>query len=84
MTLAAAGVSLAYDRRIVAEALDLEIAADSFTVIVGPNACGKSTPLRALARLLETHGRPGGLDGTDIATYRSKEVAKRARRRRCC
>ncbi|HEY5881471.1 MAG TPA: ABC transporter ATP-binding protein [Nakamurella sp.] len=76
-TLTAAGVSLAYDRRVVAEALDLQIAADSFTVIVGPNACGKSTLLRALARLLEPTAGRVLLDGADIATYRSKEVAKR-------
>lgn len=77
IAMAAAGVTLAYDRRVVAEALDLEIAADSFTVIVGPNACGKSTVLRALARLLEPGAGAVLLDGADIATYRSKDIAKR-------
>jgi iron complex transport system ATP-binding protein len=75
--MAANGVTLAYDRRVVAESLDLDIPTDSFTVIVGPNACGKSTVLRALARLLEPNSGAVLLDGADIATYRSKEIAKR-------
>ncbi|MEN0012643.1 MAG: ABC transporter ATP-binding protein, partial [Solirubrobacteraceae bacterium] len=45
-------VSLAYDRRVVAEGQSLSIPDGGFTVIVGPNACGKSTTLRALARML--------------------------------
>jgi len=76
-TMAVDGVTLAYDRRVVAESLDLDIPTDSFTVIVGPNACGKSTVLRALARLLAPNSGAVLLDGADIATYRSKEIAKR-------
>ncbi len=33
--------------------LDVEIAAGSFTVVIGPNGCGKSTLLRLVAGLLE-------------------------------
>jgi iron complex transport system ATP-binding protein len=74
--LAGAGLELAYDRRIVAEQLDLAIPDRSFTVIVGPNACGKTTLLRALARLLTP--RRGGvyLDGSLITSRPSKEVAR--------
>ena len=45
-------------------------------MIVGPNACGKSTLLRALARLLKP--RDGGvyLDGALISSRPSKEVAR--------
>ncbi|WP_327011702.1 ABC transporter ATP-binding protein [Dactylosporangium sp. NBC_01737] len=48
----------------------------SFTVVVGPNACGKSTLLRALARTLRP--RAGGvlLDGRDISTRPTREVAR--------
>ncbi|NUS58541.1 MAG: ATP-binding cassette domain-containing protein, partial [Streptomycetaceae bacterium] len=46
------GLTLAYDRRTIATGLDVAIPDRSFTVVVGPNACGKSTLLRALARLL--------------------------------
>jgi iron complex transport system ATP-binding protein len=74
--LAGAGLELAYVRRIVAEQLDLAIPDRSFTVIVGPNACGKTTLLRALARLLTP--RRGGvyLDGSLITSRPSKEVAR--------
>ncbi|HET8754398.1 MAG TPA: ABC transporter ATP-binding protein [Solirubrobacteraceae bacterium] len=74
--LVGAGLELAYDRRLVAEQLDLAIPDRSFTVIVGPNACGKTTLLRALARLLKP--RSGGvyLDGSLITARPSKEVAR--------
>ncbi len=34
------------------DGLDLDVAADSFTAIIGPNGCGKSTLLRLVAGLL--------------------------------
>jgi iron complex transport system ATP-binding protein len=46
-------------------------------VIVGPNACGKSTLLRGLSRLLRPSAGHVILDGTDIQSYRTKEVARR-------
>jgi iron-siderophore transport system ATP-binding protein len=69
-------LELAYDRRVIVEQLDLDIPDGSFTVIVGPNACGKTTLLRALARLLKP--RRGGvyLDGSLITSRSSKEVAR--------
>ena len=69
-------LELAYDKRVIVEHLDLAIPDRSFTVIVGPNACGKSTLLRALARLLKP--REGGvyLDGALITSRPSKEVAR--------
>ncbi|MFO7252043.1 MAG: ABC transporter ATP-binding protein, partial [Actinomycetes bacterium] len=41
--LRATDLTLAYEQRVVAEHLGVEIIDGSFTVIVGPNACGKST-----------------------------------------
>jgi iron complex transport system ATP-binding protein len=69
-------LELAYDQRVVAERLGIEIPDGSFTIIVGPNACGKTTLLRALARLLKP--RRGGvyLDGELITSRPSKEVAR--------
>lgn len=68
-------VTLAYDQRIVGEDLRLDVQQGSFTVIIGPNACGKSTTLRALSRLLcPTRGHVL-LDGSDIRRMRSKELA---------
>ena len=69
-------LELAYDKRVVARDLDVAIADGSFTVIVGPNACGKSTLLRALSRMLEPRGGQVLLDGQRIGARPSKEVAR--------
>jgi len=47
------------------------------TAIVGANACGKSTLLRALARLLKPAGGAVHLDGEDIHRLPTKVVATR-------
>jgi ABC-type cobalamin/Fe3+-siderophores transport system ATPase subunit len=70
-------LTLAYEQRIVSRALDVVIPDGSFTVIVGPNACGKSTLLRALARMLKPRAGSVILDGKAIGTLPSKAVARR-------
>ncbi|MFE2757127.1 ABC transporter ATP-binding protein [Actinosynnema sp. NPDC059335] len=75
--LRGADLTLCYDERVVASGLDVEIPDGSFTVIVGPNACGKSTVLKALARMLKPRAGTVYLDGQAISTYRAKEVARR-------
>ena len=69
--------TIGYERARISEDLSVEIPDGSFTVIVGPNACGKSTLLRALARLLKPSAGDVLLDGKSIASYRPKEVARR-------
>ncbi|ALC24045.1 iron complex transport system ATP-binding protein [Streptomyces pristinaespiralis] len=74
--LTAESVTLGYDQRVIAEDLSVEIPDNSFTVIVGPNACGKSTLLRALSRMLKpTKGRVL-LDGEAIHSLPAKKVAR--------
>ena len=51
-SLAAEHVTLGYGERTVVADLDLQVQPGQIAVIVGANACGKSTLLRALARLL--------------------------------
>ncbi len=51
--LRADDLRLAYDAKVVVDGLSLAIPPGKITVIVGANACGKSTLLRALARLLK-------------------------------
>jgi iron complex transport system ATP-binding protein len=70
-------VTIGYDKRIISENLSVAIPDESFTVIVGPNACGKSTLLRGLARLLKPSAGQVVLDGVDISSYKTKEVARR-------
>ena len=75
--LSGSGMTLAYDQREVAADLSVAIPDGSFTVIVGPNACGKSTLLRALSGLLAPRAGSVVLDGAAISSYRAKEVARR-------
>lgn len=75
--LAARGVTLAYEQRVISTELTVEIPDGGFTAIIGPNACGKSTLLRALARLLRPRQGSVVLDGGDIHRFPAKEVARR-------
>ncbi|MFG2299070.1 ABC transporter ATP-binding protein [Streptomyces sp. NPDC048603] len=74
--LAAENVTIGYDERVIAENLSVEIPDNSFTVIVGPNACGKSTLLRALSRMLKPTAGRVLLDGQAIGSLPAKKVAK--------
>lgn len=74
--LIADDVTLGYDQRVIAEKLSVEIPDNSFTVIVGPNACGKSTLLRALSRMLKPSAGRVLLDGSVIQSMPAKKVAK--------
>lgn len=60
----------------VCENLFVDVHSGSFTVIIGPNACGKSTLLRALARLMRPEVGQVVLDGKNIHKYPSKQVAR--------
>ncbi|HKY65684.1 MAG TPA: ABC transporter ATP-binding protein [Acidimicrobiales bacterium] len=75
--LAAQGLSLAYDDRLVVDDLALSVPPEAVTVIVGANACGKSTLLRGLARLLAPRAGTVLLDGHDIHRLPTREVATR-------
>ncbi len=75
--LQARDITIGYDKRIISESLSVEIPDGAFTVIVGPNACGKSTLLRALSRLLTPTSGSVLLDGKAITSYPAKEVARR-------
>jgi iron complex transport system ATP-binding protein len=74
--LAAEGLRLAYDAKVVVDSLDLQLTEGSFTAIVGPNGCGKSTLLRALGRLMRPAAGRTLLDGRSIFEQPTREVAK--------
>ncbi|WP_328316741.1 ABC transporter ATP-binding protein [Streptomyces sp. NBC_00388] len=74
--LTAESVTLGYEQRTIAENLSVEIPDNSFTVIVGPNACGKSTLLRALSRMLKPSQGRVLLDGQAIGSMPAKKVAR--------
>lgn len=70
-------LTLSYDGRAISRGLDVRVPAGEFTVIVGPNACGKSTLLKALARILRPEAGSVLLDGADIRSRPAKDVARR-------
>ena len=61
----------------VVKDLTTEIPAGEITAIVGANASGKSTLLRALARLLRPSQGVVYLDGADICRLPTRSVAAR-------
>ncbi|MFJ9839567.1 ABC transporter ATP-binding protein [Kitasatospora sp. NPDC101155] len=75
--LAAHGLGLRYGDRTIVDGLDLELPGGAVTAIVGPNACGKSTLLRGLVRLLDPAAGTVTLDGADIHRMPARTLAKR-------
>jgi iron complex transport system ATP-binding protein len=74
--LSARDLTLKYDQRCVVDGLTVEIPEGKVTVIVGANACGKSTLLRGLSRLLKPAAGAVTLDGKDIHTRPARELAR--------
>jgi iron complex transport system ATP-binding protein len=63
--------------RVVVPGLDLELPHGAVTAVIGANGSGKSTILRALARLLRPASGHVLLDGHDVHHMRTREVARR-------
>ncbi|MFZ4842523.1 ABC transporter ATP-binding protein [Mycetocola saprophilus] len=76
-TLEAVALRVGYGQNPILPELSVTIPPGSFTVIVGPNACGKSTLLKSLARILPVESGRVLLDGADIKALRTKELARR-------
>lgn len=74
--ITAEGVSLGYRGHAVVERLDLQLPPGKVTAIVGPNACGKSTLLRGLARLHPLSAGIVKVDGRDIGDLSRRELAR--------
>ena len=75
--LLARDITLGYGDSHIISGLSLEVPDNSFTIIIGPNACGKSTLLRGFARLLRPSAGAVLLDGAELHKQKSKEVARR-------
>lgn len=72
----ARALRLGYDDVDIVHDLHVVIPEGRITMIVGANACGKSTLLRGLARLLRPRGGSVLLDGRSIHELPSREVAR--------
>ncbi|MGP3689635.1 ABC transporter ATP-binding protein [Streptomyces sp. IBSNAI002] len=75
--LEARGISAGYPNRRIIEELSLGIEPGRITALVGPNACGKSTLLKSVARLLPVADGSVLLEGRDIHGLSTREVARR-------
>ncbi|SFF42571.1 ABC transporter ATP-binding protein [Blastococcus tunisiensis] len=75
-SLTAEQLTLGYGDRTVIEDLDLVVPAGRITAIVGANACGKSTLLRSMSRLLAPRGGRVLLDGRAVHGMPAKELAR--------
>ncbi|WP_217227902.1 ABC transporter ATP-binding protein [Streptomyces anulatus] len=74
--LTAEGLTLGYGDRTVVDSLDLAVPPGRVTVIVGANACGKSTLLRSMSRLLAPRAGRVVLDGKEVHRMPAKELAR--------
>ncbi|EGE46259.1 ATP-binding cassette domain-containing protein [Streptomyces sp. SID4928] len=74
--LTAEGLTLGYGDRTVVDSLDLAVPPGRITVIVGANACGKSTLLRSMSRLLAPRAGRVVLDGKEVHRLPAKELAR--------
>jgi iron complex transport system ATP-binding protein len=70
------GAALGYADNTVCVDVSVEIPDGAFTVIVGPNACGKSTLLKSLTRLLPPTRGSVLLDGRRLHDLPTKHVAR--------
>ncbi|MDQ2583922.1 ABC transporter ATP-binding protein [Saccharothrix yanglingensis] len=75
-TLAVEELTIGYGDRAVITSLDLVVPPGGITVIVGANACGKSTLLRSMSRLLAPKSGRVLLDGKLVHRMPAKELAR--------
>ncbi|GGX89060.1 ABC transporter ATP-binding protein [Streptomyces minutiscleroticus] len=75
-SLAAERLTLGYGDRTVVDSLDLVVPPGRVTAVVGANACGKSTLLRSMSRLLAPREGRVVLDGKEVHRLPAKELAR--------
>ncbi|MEW2580640.1 ABC transporter ATP-binding protein [Streptomyces syringium] len=71
------GLKLGYGANIIVDGVNLTLPGGAVTAVVGPNACGKSTLLRGMARLLAPTAGTVTLDGSDIHRMPARTLARR-------
>nr|WP_187702097.1 ABC transporter ATP-binding protein [Dietzia sp. CQ4] len=67
---------MGYRDRTVIHDLELQVPPGRITAIVGANACGKSTLLRSMSRLLRPRGGQVLLDGEQVHRIPAKKLAR--------
>jgi iron complex transport system ATP-binding protein len=75
-SLSVEGLSLGYGDHAVIHGIDLSVLPGKITGILGANACGKSTLLKSMSRLLKPTTGTVLLDGRDVHSMPAKELAR--------
>lgn len=75
-SIAATQVRAGYGPRTIIDGIDLTIPKGRISVIIGANACGKSTLLKVFARLLAPQAGQVVLEGRRIHDIPTKELAR--------
>lgn len=70
------GVSTGYNESVISSDLSVELPGGAITAIVGPNACGKSTLLRTIARLQSARGGELYMDDVNIRRCSQRRLAR--------
>ncbi|MFT8348535.1 ABC transporter ATP-binding protein [Clostridium saccharoperbutylacetonicum] len=65
-----------YDKKIIVDGIDITIPSNKISVIIGANACGKSTLLKTMARLIKPISGKVLIDGKKITSMPSKKLAQ--------
>ncbi|MBD9388238.1 ABC transporter ATP-binding protein [Agrobacterium sp. AGB01] len=71
------GISKAYGNSLVVDDVSITIPVGGLTSIIGPNGAGKSTLLSIIARLMAMDKGTVTVDGMDVTTTQSDQLARR-------
>lgn len=74
--LKASHITAGYDNKTILHDVSLEIPDGKISVIIGSNACGKSTLLKTIARLIKPNSGEIMLDEKNVHQIKSKQFAK--------
>ncbi len=70
------GIVAGYEKKTILHEIDVTIPTNKISVIIGANACGKSTLLKTMARLIKPTAGDTLLDDKKIDQYPSKKLAR--------
>ncbi|PZN08091.1 MAG: iron ABC transporter ATP-binding protein [Bacillota bacterium] len=70
-------LSKAYGTKWVLRNVSLRVRRRTITALIGPNGAGKSTLMGVMSRLLKKDGGEIWIDGKEIGSYKSRELAKK-------
>lgn len=74
--LAARGITAGYEKKIILDGMNVTIPPGKISVIIGANACGKSTLLKTMARLIRPSAGTVMLNEQNIGSIQPKSLAR--------